>query len=196
MNKITLNDKRYIALGDFNALRHSLARDIIEKYEPDENGQRHMSDYDAGAYGALAHIMTEIMIDEIYAAESPDEIREMHDAIRMEWMRDKFIIVGNDNGENVFFRKYCACGDNGEERPVFTGKVRLAKTWENHYYAEIAMREIMDETGLELKVEPLYLFAMTPKDAKHMLDAIFKDDEPEYHGDGTRAEDEDWEGEE
>ena len=181
MNKITLNDKRYIALGDFNALRYSLARDIIEKYEPDENGQRHMSEYDQGALGVLTNIMTQIMSEEIHAAESPDEIRKMYDDIRWEWMRDKFVIVGKDNGENVFFRKYCACGDNDEEQPVFTGKIRLAKTWENHWYAELAMKELQEETGLDLKVDYLYLYAMLPADAKRLLDAIF-DDEPVKDG--------------
>lgn len=28
--------------------------------------------------------------------------------------------------------------------------------------------------------------------ANKLLDALFRDDEPEYHGDGTKAEDEDW----
>lgn len=30
------------------------------------------------------------------------------------------------------------------------------------------------------------------RDAERLLDALFRDDEPEYHGDGTKAEDEDW----
>ena len=31
MEKITLNGKRYIALGDFDHLRHNLSKDIYDK---------------------------------------------------------------------------------------------------------------------------------------------------------------------
>lgn len=194
MEKIILNGKRYIELGDFDHLRHNLVKDVYEKYEKDENGRLNLSEFDQGQVAAYTHIMTEIMLDEIHAAESPDEIRAMHESIRKEWMRDRFVIVGNDDGENVFFRKMCAVGENGAENPVFCSKIRLAKTWSNHYDATCYAAYLAQNWDVEMKVEPLYLFAMTNAEAKKLLDAIFRKDEPEYHGDGTKAEDEEWDG--
>lgn len=198
MEKITLNGKLYIALGDFYHLRRNLVKDIYDKYERDENGQYHISDIDMGQIDAYAHIMTKILETEIHAAESPDEIRAIHDRLRKEWMHDKFVIVANDNGENVFYRKYCGVNENGEDQPVFTSKIRLAHAWSDHYAATLTAQYIEQHFDIECKVEPLYLFAMTNEDAKKLLDAIFdkKYDEPEYHGDGVKAEDEYWDGEE
>ena len=39
MEKITLNGKLYIGLGDFDNLRRNLIRDIYDRYERDENGE-------------------------------------------------------------------------------------------------------------------------------------------------------------
>ena len=192
MDKITLNGKRYIALGDLDHLRHNLSKNIYESYERGEDGKIHLSDTDMAKIDAYNRMMSEVMAEEIAAAESPDDIRKMHESIRKEWMHDKFVIVGNDNGENVFFRKMCAVGEDGAERPAFCSKIRLAKTYSDHYDATIYAQYLMQNWDIETMVEPLYLFAMTNADAKKLLDAIFKKDEPEYHGDGTKAEDEDW----
>ena len=194
MEKITLNGKRYIALGDFDHLRHNLCKDIYDSYRPAGDGKIHLTGTDMARIDAYHRIMSEIMYEEIHSAESPDDIREMHDKLRKEWMRDKYVIVGNDNGENVFFRKECACGESGKETPVFTSKIRLAKAYGDYYTALCVSQYIQQDYDIETKVEPLYLHAMTRDDAKKMLAAIFKSDEPEYHGDGTKAEDEDWDG--
>ena len=195
MDKITVNGKLYIGLGDFDHLRHNLCKDIYESYERGEDGKIHLSDTDMAKIDAYNRIMTEIMYEEIHAAESPDDIRKLHERLRKEWRRDKFVIVGNDDGENVFFRKMCARGENGEDMPTFTGKIRLAKAWGDHYDATVYALYLEQTYNLEVKVEPLYLFDMTNEEAKKLLDALFKkDDEPEYHGDGTKAEDEDWDG--
>lgn len=199
MKKTMLNGKRYIALGDFDALRHNLVRDIYDKYERDENGQYHLSDLDAGQIHAYSHIMTAIMDEEIHAAESPDEIRAMHDVIRREYLRDKYVIVGRDDEGDVYFRKMCCCGEDGEEVPAFTGVKRLAKTFDDHYIATLWAKGLSDRTGHELKVKPLDIVMMSAEEAQRLLDAIFDgagEDPGEYHGDGTKAEDEDWEGEE
>lgn len=196
MEKITLNGKLYIGLGDFDNLRRNLIRDIYDRYERDENGKMNLSERDAGEVAAYAHIMTKVMEDELRACETPDEVRALHERLRKEWMRDKYVIVGNDNGENVFYRKMCPVGENGEDNPVFCSQIRLAHTWSDHFVATTTAEYITDNFGVETKVEPLYLFAMTNEDAKKLLHAIFDDkDEPEYHGDGVKAEDEDWDGE-
>jgi len=192
MEKITLNGKRYIALGDFDHLRHNLCKDIYDSYRPAGDGKIHLSETDRGRIDAYNRIMREVMYEEIHSAESPDDIREMHDGLRKEWMRDKYVIVGNDNGKNVFFRKMCAMGEDGAERPAFCSKIRLAKTFSDHYDATIYAQYLMQNWDIETMVEPLYLFAMTNADAKKLLDALCKKDEPEYNGDGTRAEDEGW----
>ena len=193
MNKITLNGKHYIALGDFDALRRNLVNDIYERYEKDEDGKIHLSDVDIGRVDAYTHIMTEIMLDEIHAAESPDEIRKMHADLRHEWLDGKYVIVGEDDGTKVYYRKRCACGENGEEQPVFTSVKRYAKAFDDHFIATNHAISLSEETGTELEVVPLSFVMMSDAEAKKLLDAIFRDDdEEEYHGDGTRAEDEDW----
>ena len=197
MEKITLNGKLYIGLGDFDNLRRNLIRDIYDRYERDENGKMNLSERDAGEVAAYAHIMTKVMEDELRACETPNEVRALHERLRKEWMHDKYVIVGNDNGQNVFFRKMCgAMNDDGDKQPVFCSKIRLANTYDDHFAATTMAWYLSQNWDLEVKVEPLYLFAMTNEDAKKLLHAIFDDkDEPEYHGDGVKAEDEDWDGE-
>ena len=196
MEKITLNGKRYISLGDFDHLRHNLCKDIYEGYERGEDGKIHLSETDMAKIDAYHRMMQEVMSEEIAAAESPDDIRKMHESIRKEWMHDKFIIVANDNGENVYYRKMCRVGENGELEPVFTSKVRLAQTWSDHFSATLVLQTIQNDYDIEAMVDPLYLHVITTAEARKLLKAIFKDDEPEYKGDGTRAEDEDWDGNE
>ena len=180
MKKTVINGKRYIALGDLDHLRYNLCKDIYDRYERGEDGKIHLSDTDMARIDAYHRIMAEVMAVEIAAAETPDEIREMHDEMRKEWMRDKYVIVGNDNGQNVFFRKMCgAMNDDGDEQPVFCSKIRLANTYDDHFAATTMALYLKQDYDLEVKVEPLYLYAMTNNDAKKLLDAIFKKDDSE-----------------
>ena len=182
MEKIKLNGKRYIALGDLDHLRYNLSKNIYDRCERGEDGKIHLSETDMAKIDAYSTLMSEVMAGELAAAESPDEIREMHDDLRREWMRDKYVIVANDNGNNVFFRKMCdAMNENKEdaEQPVFTSKIRLANTYSDHFNATVMARYLMQNWDIETKIEPLYLFAMTNSDAKKLLDAIFKDKDAE-----------------
>lgn len=194
MKKTTINGKMYIALGDFDALRRNCVKDIYDNYERDEEGKLPLTEFDRGRVEAYTHIMTEIMYEEVHAAESPDEIRALHNRLRKEWMFDKFVIVGNDDGENMFYRKECCVGENGEEKPVFTSKARLAMAFDDYYVALCTLEYLKKNVDVEMKIDPLYLHVMTNDEAKKLLEAIFRNDEPEYHGDGTKAEDEDWDG--
>lgn len=202
MDKINLNGKRYIALGDFGHLRSNYVRDVLDSYVQDENGEKHLSDFDMGRLSAASDLMHAIMETEIRNAESPDEVRAIHNAIRDEWMRDTFVIVGKDDEGAVYFRMMCDHVPKDDEdeddpdartmTPVFTNMKRLAKTYSDHYRATSMCRFLKATTKMELEVKPTW---MVMKGARALLDAIFgTDDEPEYHGDGTRAEDEDWEG--
>ena len=76
----------------------------------------------------------------------------------------------------------CTCGTD-EEHPVFTGKIRLARTYDDHYNATCFAAYLEQTYDLETKVEPLYLYAMTNEEAKSMLKAIFRDDAPDESGD-------------
>ena len=183
----TFDGKRYIALGDFDHLRHNLVRDIYDDNERDENGQYHLSDYDSGRIAAYTHIMTEILIDEIHDCESPDEIRQLYKRIRNEYLRDKYCIVYKDDETNeiLFFRKYCEHINEGEETPVFTGMKRLAKDFDDHYVATCTLKRIeMEYEDLKgkLSIKPLDLIFTTKEDADRLLRAIFGSDETEKEG--------------
>lgn len=185
MEKIELNGVRYIALGEFNHLRRNMVRDIYDRYRKAGDGKIHMSEYDQGYTAALHHIMTEIMYDEIHDAESPEEIKAMHRGVDSEFARHNFMIVAKDadSGEEVFFRKYCEHIHDGEETPVFTNKVRLARTWSDHYYAATVAESLRRETGDEsIRVVPAWTRLMPAGAEKRLLEAIFgkdKDDGPE-----------------
>ena len=176
MKKYTFEGKRYVKLGDLDNLCHNLCKEIYDSYKNGEDGKIHLSDIDIARTDAIHRVMHEVMIEEIKCAESPDDIRQMHDKLRHEWMDDKFIIVANDDGENVFYRKECPCGDDGEYVPVFTSKVRQACTFDDHYAAYCTAVYLEQTFDYEVKVEPLYLFAMTGEEAKKMLQAIFRDE--------------------
>lgn len=187
MEKITLNGKRYIALGEFDHLRTNLVRDIYDRYERDENGQIHLSDADSGRVDAYTHIMTEIMSDELKAAheENPEDLRaanqKVRDDIRAEFLDGRYMIVGGDDEGEVYFRKMCPYvpkddEDSGDDTPVFTSIKRLGKTWTDHYRATNYCKFLITETGIEnLRVVPCWQVYMTDEQRKRLLEAIFRD---------------------
>ena len=181
MEKIRINDQRYISLAEFNHLRRNLVKDIYERYDKDESGQMHLSEFDQGQVAALSHIMTVVMDEEVHEAESPDEIKEMHRKLDMEYALHRYIIVGKDaeTGERVFFRKYCEHVEEDELTPVFTSLSRLAKAWTNYYWATVACEGLKRSTGDEtLRIEPAWMYLLPPGEAeKRLLNAIFGDDE-------------------
>ena len=194
MEKITLNGKRYIALGEFDNLRHNLVRDIYDRYEKDENGQFHLSDIDMGQVSAYAHIMTEIMREELdeahMNAEGPDGLRaanqKVRDKVRAEFLDGRYMIVGRDDDGEIYFRKMCPYvpkegeEDDGDSTPVFTGMKRLAATWTDHYQATNFCKFLTSETKIEsLKVMPCWQVYMTEDEKRRLLEAIFRDADDE-----------------
>lgn len=181
MDMITLNGKRYVALGELNHISRNFVKDIYERYEKDENGQRHPSEVDIGRIDAYTHIMTVVMEDEIHAAESPDEIRAMHKKLEVEFLLHNYIIVAKDNetGERVFFRKYCPHITDDEDTPVFTAIPRLAKTWSDYYLATVVAEGLRRRSGDDsIMVAPAWVHMMPPSEAeKRLLNAIFGDKE-------------------
>lgn len=177
MEKITINKQRYISLAEFNHLRRNLVKDIYARYEKDEDGKLNLSSFDQGQVAALTHIMTEIMFEEVHDAESPDEIREMHKNLDIEFALHRYVIVGKDpeTGEKVFFRKYCEHIEEDEEIPVFTSLPRLAKTWTNYYWVTVACETLKQITENDtLKVDPAWMYLMPQGEAeKRLLNAIF-----------------------
>lgn len=191
MEKITLNGKRYIALGEFNHLRHNLVRDIYDRYERDENGQIHLSPEDVGMVTAYTHIMIEIMKDELEAAhlvaDSPETLKANHDKVyedvRNEYIEGRYLIVGKDGDGEIYFRKMCPYvpkddgDDDGESTPVFTNMKRLAASWTDHYQATNFCSYLKNCTKMdELRVVPAWQVYMTAEQAKRLFDSIFHHD--------------------
>ena len=181
MDIITLNGKRYMALGEFNHIRRNLAKDIYARYEKDENGQYHLSDVDIGRIIAYTHIMSVILEDEIRDAESPDEIRAIREGLENEFLMHNYIIIANDKetGKTVFFRKFCQYAEDGKDTPVFTSIPRLAKTWSDYYCATVVAEGMQRRTGdNSIKAAPAWVHLMPPGEAeKRLLNAIFGDKE-------------------
>lgn len=191
MDKIVLNGKRFIALGDFNELRRNLVKDIYDRYERGEDGQIHLSDLDMGRIDAYSHIMVEIMAEEMHeintTATTPEELRagydKLHKDIRREWMRDKWLILSTDvevegeKSQTVYFRKFCDHFEEGKETPVFTNMRRLAKAFGDHYEAECVLERLKRETSDEnLRLMSVDVAYMSKAQAKGLLDAIFGED--------------------
>lgn len=189
MRKHVFDGKQYIGLGDFNHLRRGLIREIREKYEPDENGQIHMSDFDNGQIMAYSHIMVVLLEEELHDARltstNADELRKNHDEIydklKWEWMDGKYVICAKDTQtqQEIYFRKLC--GQDGETL-AFTTDKRLALEYDDHYHATNFLAHLMHrlegETSIEnMRVMPLYLAYMTEEQLKKLFDAIFSDDD-------------------
>ena len=202
MKKITLNGKRYIALGELDHLCHNLVRDIWDKYEKDENGQIHPTPEDVGAVAAYGHIRVEILHDELEQARlnanSPETLRAEYDKVykkmRDEYIEDRYLIVGKDGEEKIYFRKMCPYApkpeheegteptdeetEEYEDTPVFTSMRRLADSWTDHYQATNFCEYLKRRTKMDnLKVVPAWTQYMTGDEAKKLLDAIFRDDD-------------------
>ena len=193
MDMITVNGKRYIALGDFDHMRRNLIKDIYDKYEKDENNQIHLTPEDMGWTGAYHHIMVEIMRDTTHAicetAKDAEDLRrrydEMYDSIRQEYLDGKFCIVCSDpeTGATMYFRKLCEHVEEGKETPVFTTMRRLAMDFSDHYKATNMLAYLKNETEIEdLRIMPMYIAYMSNEEAKKLLDAIFRDDERDGEG--------------
>lgn len=198
MEKITLNGKRYIALGEFEHLRHNLVRDIYDRYERDENGQFHLSPEDVGMVTAYTHIMVEIMQDELRAAhldaDSPESLKANHDKVyqevKDEYLDGRYLIVGHDGEDEIYFRKMCDCApkpegeeDDGESTPVFTGMKRLAASWTDHYAATRFCSYLKKRTNIgDLEVLPAWRVYMTKEQMERLFNSIFRDEEQD--GDG------------
>lgn len=236
MKKITIDGKRYIGLAEFDHLRYNLIRDIWESYEKDENGHRHPNDFDRGRIAGMFEIIHEVMIEDVRACESPDEIREMHKNLQREYLRGKFVIVTKDEetGERLYYRMQCEHVEEGKETPVFTNMKRLAKAFDDYYDALGWVTYLEANAGGEYTIVEACIELASPEDKERLIKMLMGDeetlrisdardaldrisdalkkgrvaldkverlikdieadgDEPEYHGDGTRAEDEDWE---
>lgn len=184
----TFDGKQYIALGDFDWLRHNLIRDIRDKYE---KGQSPSAE-DIGAIGAYSHIMVEILKDQLHAAneEATDAktLREGHDKIyrriRWEWAEDKWLICATDKtlGEEqtVYFARMDE-GPNDTETPVFADQKRHAYFFEDHYSAECRASwlrnhmEDMEKAVDNVRVEAAYLHFTGM--VERLLNAIFGDED-------------------
>ena len=183
MEKITLNNKRYIGLAEFNHLRKNLIKDVYDRYERDENGKIPLSERDAGYIDALSHIMTEIMYEEVRDAESPEEIKAMHRKLDLEYALHNYIIIAKDpdTGEELYFRKFCEHVNEGEETPVFTGIKRLAKAYSDYHAATIVAGRLRRETGDDtIQIIEAWRRLLPPGEAeKRLLEAIFDGDDEE-----------------
>lgn len=183
IKKIMIDGKRYIGLGDFDHLRHNLARDIYDYTPRDENGVYQLSEFNKGQIEAYTRIMTSIMSEEVEEAESPDEIRDMRKRIEREYLRGKYCIVSKDpeTGEIFFFKTYCEYVEEGKETPVFTKLKRLAKDFDDYYVALCTKKRIESEIEehLPLEIKPLDIVYMTKEEAERLLNAIFGKDDDE-----------------
>ena len=195
MDKVTINGIRYIALGDLEHVCSNLIQDIYDRYEPDERGRRNLSTKDIGMVTACSRVFETIMEDELRTAdENADTAEEqrrneqkVYDRVRGEWECRNYLIKGMDGNEAVYFRKMCPYAPKADEQtdddddstPVFASKLRLAKTWHDHYDATAFCEYLKRRTGLEdLKVIPVWQAAARGSKAfERLCKAIFGEDE-------------------
>lgn len=180
MQKTILNGQRYISLAELYHERRNLVKDVYDRCEHDDDGKIILSERDSGYIQALYDIMSVVLHEEIHDTESPDEIREMHKKLDLEYALHRYIIVGHDEEDDsdVYFRQYCEHVEEGEEVPVFTSMKRLAKAWTDYYTATIVCNSLRRDTGDEtLEVKPAWAVLLPPGLAeKRLLDAILGDD--------------------
>ena len=192
----TFDGKQYIALGDFDWLRHNLIRDIRDKYE---QGQTPSAE-DIGAIGAYSHIMVKVLEDLLHAAHEEatdaESLREgyarIYDRMRWEWASDKWMICATDktqDSESTIYFVRIDEDDTGKETPIFTDIKRKADFFDDYHVALCVTERLkkltsgMDKAVSNIRIEPAYVHFTNC--AKHLLDAIFGDsneesDEHEY----------------
>lgn len=181
MEKITIDGIRYVRLGDLMRTRKNFVRDIYDRYEKDENGQYHLSDADMGAVGALAHLMTNVIQEELHEAGTDREKRDkVYAGIEAEAFKRRWCVVAKDrDGQEAYFRFWCDQAEEGEgETPVFTNMARLGAMWSDHYKAEGVAERIRRETALK-DVRVLPAGYLSGEAERRLIQAIFGKGEEE-----------------
>ena len=199
MKITTINGIQYVKLCDLDRLSRQLRRDILDKYPKDEKGQRHLSEQDMVMTSAYSHFMTEVLIDEIHACESPDEIRKLRADIEHDFYKGKWAIRCKDKENGfLYYERYCegalraqmeqdgeteeaiqaALIENPEGLPIFTTSEWHANFFDWHEIACMVCDSIKRRfPDLDIEVIPA---AMTSgKECKRMLNAILGDDKNE-----------------
>lgn len=191
ISKYTFHGIDYIKLDELNALLVQMKRDAREGTKPgyicEDEGKR------IAAHGALNHLHAVLNKEknEVKIHERVEQIRKAREA--REQARDE---TEDETGEYRVYRDYghrdiwfFRMWDN--KRPVVGKGDGMIFTYKG-----------MAEHVAELLGDGWKVIDGGPKGQeeyrqnKRLLNAIFShiDDEPEYRGDGTRAEDEDWDG--
>lgn len=194
MQFITINGAWYAKVADIDHLARKMRKEIYDRYQKDEEGHINLSEQDVAITGSYIHFMTEILLDEIHACDSPDEIREMHSKLESDFYKDKWVIQSRDGDEILYYEKYCtgalvaslkedgktddeikaALDETPEGLPVFTSKAIYANYFDDHSVACTVCDSINRKfDGIDCKVVPA---AMTSnKECKKMLDKILKE---------------------
>lgn len=186
ISKYTFHGIDYIKLDELNALLVQMKHDVREGTKPgyicEDEGKR------IAAHGALNHLHAVLNKEknEVKIHERVEQIRKAREA--KERVNDA---TDEKPGSYMVYkavgpRDYWYFREWENKLPVIGKSGGMIFTYKG-----------MAEHVAELLGEGWYCIDVSPEEcykAKKLLAAIFRDDEPEYHGDGTRAEDEDWEG--
>lgn len=194
IEKLTVNGRAYVSLGDLDHLRHNLIRDVYDRHEKDENGKITLTPEEIGEVGAYSHLMVELLGDELREAReksrTADELRRNYDAvydhIKSDFRLSSYVIEGEDEDGKVWFRKYCPYvpkddepdDEEHDDTPVFTGIRRLAMWWHDHYNAVCVCDALKERTKIEsLRVVPAWRVFTDGKAEERLLKAIFGEGE-------------------
>lgn len=193
MDKLTVNGKRYIGLGDLDEVCRRLRQELIQRTTDDEGNRRELTDEEKAFKYGINQVMMRVMEDELEDCETEDEARKVWQSLRDEWMLDRWCLTcRDDTGERLFFRKYCyhvtpegEAVEDGDEldegTPVFTNRLWLMMTFTDYHKAASTCKVLAKRTGIEdLEVDPVFFYFAEGSAKERLLKAIFG----EAKGDG------------
>lgn len=202
MKITTIDGIQYVKLCDLERLSKKLRKEVYNKYEKDEKGCRHLSEQDVALVGGYSHFMTEVLIDEIHACDTPDEIRKLHADLEHDFYKDKWVIKCKDGDQTLYYEKYCvgalrakmegegasrkeiesALTESPEGVPVFTSDALYANYFDYHDIACLICDRINREYP-DIGCEVIFAAYTSGKECKRLLNAIFNE--------GTEKQEED-----
>lgn len=194
MKITTIDGIQYVKLCDLERLSKELRRGIYHKYPKDEKGCRHLPDFESGIISGYSHFMTEVLIDEIHACDSPDEIRKLHEDLESDFYKHKWVVRLRDKDELMYYERYCpgalrarmesdgetedaiqaALIENPEGLPTFTTDPWNANYFDWHDIACLICNRIKREYP-DLDVEVIPAAMTSGKECKKRLDAILSE---------------------
>ena len=192
MKITTIDNQKYIKIGDLWHLLKTEREDILDEYE-DPAGAKDPED--EARLDLINKIFEDVIESDLDLCETDEDIKKLYTRIRYEFYKDKYILTELAEGEDgkkhlYYFRKFCRGaaraimkleGKSDEEieeemetcvgEPVFSELSSDSYFFDSHEEAYSAAKFINETYSRNVKIRDAFL--ASPRALERMHEAIF-----------------------